>query len=270
MTSINQESAMHPKRVEELDKIRENLQKEFDKTPPPDKKEFEKFKEFKEKEAFLLRLRRAISWLDRAQQMERNVKSKDKELDTQFLFLWIGFNALYARDPQEDLGAIKEMRQYFKNFLDCPEKPKDNIYKIINGNLKEKIDRLRKNKYISKNFWNREMGRYKEWERDIRFPGWKIKFTKGILCCVFQRLYVLRNQLMHGASTWGKTDNKDQLIYGAKVMHCLLPVFIEFMLKSPQNKWKVWGEIWYPRVDDVGVEGKLHKSIDAPKDYRVK
>lgn len=263
MTSIDQESPMLPKRAEELDKIRKKLQEEFDKNPPPDKKEF------KEKEAFLLGLRRGISWLDRAQQMKRDVKSADKELDTQVIFLWIGFNALYARDPQEDFGAIKEMEKYFENLLNCSEKPKDNIYKIINGVLKEKIDRLKKNKYISRNFWNWVMGRYKEWERDIQFRVWKIQSTKRILRCVFQRLYVLRNQLMHGASTWVKTENKDQLIYGAEVMHYLLPIFIEIMLRIPENEWEKWGKIWYPRVDNVSNEGKLRKSRNAPNNYRA-
>ena len=270
MTSINQECPMPPKRAEDLDKIRKKLQEEFDNNhnPPPDKKESEKFKEFKEKESFLLRHRRAISWLNRAQKMEKDEKSTDKELDTQFIFLWIGFNALYAREPKKDLGGMAEMEKYFDNLLKCPEKPKDNIYKIINCVLKENIKSLQENKYISKDHWNMAMDRRKEKE-DIQFPGWKINVTQEILRCVFQRLYVLRNQLMHGASTWGKTDNKDQLIHGAKVMHYLLPIFIEFMLKSPKNKWKAWGEIWYPRVDDVGVEGKLLKSADAPRHYRV-
>ena len=262
MKPKNQESPMPSKRAEELDKIRKKLQEEFDKNPPDEK-------EYKEKEAFLLRLRRGISWLSRAQQMERDVKNTDKELDTQVIFLWIGFNALYARDPQEDIGGMKEMEKYFENLLNCPEKPIDNIYKIISGVLKEEFDRLRKNKYISREFWNSEMGRYREWERDIRFPAWKIKFTKRILRCVFQRLYVLRNQLMHGASTWGKTENIDQLIHGAKVMHYLLPVFIEIMLRIPENEWEKWGKIWYPRVDDVSNEGKLYNSQNAPNNHRV-
>lgn len=252
---------MLPKRAEELDKIREKLQEEFDKNPPSDKKEF------KEKESFLLRFRRAISWLGRAQQMEKDAKSTDKELDTQFIFLWIGFNALYAREPQKNLGSMLEMEKYFQDLLKCPGEPKDNIYKIINGVLKEKFDSLRKNIFVSRDFWNKEMGIDRD--RDKPFPGWKISVTKEILCCVFQRLYVLRNQLMHGASTSGKTRNKDQLIDGAEIMHYLLPVFIEIMLKSPEDKWKKWGKIWYPRALGVGNEGELYTSSNAPKNYRV-
>lgn len=259
-TFSDQENTILPKRAGELDEIRKKLQEEFDKNPPSDERKC------KEKESFLLRLRRAISWLGRAQQIEKDVKSTDKELDTQFIFLFISFNALYGREPKKSLGSKKEIEKYFENLLKCNEKPKDSIYKIISGVLKENFDSLRNNIFVSRNFWNKEMGIDRE--RDIPFPGWKTKFTKEILCCVFQRLYVLRNQLMHGASTWGKTGNKDQLIDGAEIMHYLLPIFIEIMLKIPEDKWKEWGEIWYPRALGVGNDGELYTSSNAPKNYR--
>ena len=267
MTSTKQGSPVLPKRAEDLIKEWKKLYDNFDDSSPPDKKESKEFKEFREKQAFLMRISRANSWLRRAQQMETNVKATDKELDTQILFLWIGFNALYGRDPRKNLGSKKEIEKYFKNLLKCPGEPKDSIYKIINGVLKENIDSLRKNIFVSRNFWNREMGINRE--RDIRFPGWKTNVTQEILCCVFQRLYVLRNQLMHGASTSGKTRNKDQLIDGAEIMHYLLPIFIEFMLRSPENKWKEWGEIWYPKALGVGIEDELYTSSNAPKNYRI-
>ena len=47
-------------------------------------------------EDFKLRIHRTLSWLQRAEQAQL-----EQDLDSQFIFLWIGFNAVYAKD----LGA---------------------------------------------------------------------------------------------------------------------------------------------------------------------
>ena len=250
VTSIHQERPVSPERSETLKEEWKKLRDGFENSRPSNKKEFE------EKQAFLLRLRRAISWLGRAQQMERDVEGTDKDLDTQFIFLWIGFNALYARDPNEYSYRLAEdqIEKYFRNL--CSEDAKCRIYKAIDGNIsKEKIRSLSNNEFVSRDFWGKEMGIYREEkDRPLPEPLSELK-TYNILCCVFQRLYVLRNQLMHGGATWDGKLNKGQLLDGIKIMHWLLPVFIEIMLENPEGKWGQWGKIWYPRVKNVGIEG---------------
>ena len=70
---------------------------------------------------------------------------------------------------------------------------------------------------------------------------------------------------MHGASTLGKTHSKDHLIDGAEIMHCLFPVFIDIMLKTSEDKWDIWGRVWYPRVLGVGIEEELYTNRDVPE-----
>ena len=58
-----------------------------------------------------------------------------------------------------------------------------------------------------------------------------------MLSVMFDRLYVLRNQLVHGGATWNSAINRDQVRDGAAVMGSLLPVFIDIMMDNPGVDW---------------------------------
>ena len=199
------------------------------------------FIDVEREESFLMR---ANSWFDRA---EKGLEGIDKDMHTQFIFLWVGFNAIYAGDPNKNLGQKEETETYFQNLLDCNQ-AKDTIYNVINSNsLKEKIESLGKDMSLSKDFLDKE--------KVIPFPIWNIESTENILCCIFQRLRDLRNQLVHGAESSDCKLNKNRLVDKTEVMHHFLPVFIEIMLKIPEKEWKEWGKIKFPRVCDVPIEG---------------
>ena len=57
-----------------------------------------RFKQNREQfnEDFRLRIHRSLSWMQRAEQAQL-----EQDFDSQFIFLWISFNAVYAKD----LGA---------------------------------------------------------------------------------------------------------------------------------------------------------------------
>ena len=66
-----------------------------------------------------------------------------------------------------------------------------------------------------------------------------------ILRTVFDRLYVLRNQLVHGGATWKSAVNRAQVRDGAAVLAWMLPVFIDIMMDNPGH---AWGKPYYPVV----------------------
>ena len=66
-----------------------------------------------------------------------------------------------------------------------------------------------------------------------------------VLGIVFDRLYVLRNQLVHGGATWNSRANRSQVKDGANIMSAVVPVFVELMLDQPDVDF---GEILYPVV----------------------
>ena len=220
-------------------------------------------KAFIKEQDFLLRLSRAMSWFNRAKQLRQlrkeSIEERKKDLDAQFIFFWISFNALYARDPVGYFGrdgvTEKILREkYFCNLWKF-DKKSNRIYEVIE-NTKEVLDLL-KNEFVAHYFWNH----YHEnpFKRDEEHPSWnKMKNTKKfksaeekrdiskMLTIIFGYLYTLRNQVMHGGSAW-KVDhlNRGQLDDAAGIMHKLLPVFIDIMLENPDADW---GDSFYPRI----------------------
>ena len=70
----------------------------------------------------------------------------------------------------------------------------------------------------------------------------------GTLTVVFDRLYVLRNQLVHGGATWNGSVNRDQIRDCVAILADLVPVVIEVMMDNPGA---LWGEASYPVVEIV-------------------
>lgn len=186
---------------------------------------------------FNLRMRRATSWLARAEQEEGDA-------DAAFIFHWIAFNAIYAENTNDGPDA-------FKTFFDKIIPPKGAPNPIFSA-LKKNYDgprgpvrKLIHNEYVFHQFWdyNKAAGDTSRWES--RFETAKRQLnrafregdTKKILDEVFGRLYVLRNQLIHGGATWQGSVNRDQVEDGAAIMAFLVPRFVNMMLDDPTDDW---------------------------------
>jgi hypothetical protein len=71
------------------------------------------------------------------------------------------------------------------------------------------------------------------------------KDTVRVLAIVFDRLYVLRNQLVHGGATWNSGVNRQQVRDGVAILGSLLPILLGLMIAHPDADH---GEILYPVV----------------------
>jgi hypothetical protein len=60
---------------------------------------------------------------------------------------------------------------------------------------------------------------------------------------VLARLRVLRNQVVHGASTWKSSANRQQIQDAAAVMRQIVPVIIDIIMSDPDQDW---GDPLYP------------------------
>jgi hypothetical protein len=70
--------------------------------------------------------------------------------------------------------------------------------------------------------------------------------TVRVLSILFDRLYVLRNQVLHGGATWNSSVNRNQVRDGARILGFLVPVFIDLMMDHPDEDW---GAPHYPVVE---------------------
>ena len=179
-----------------------------------------------------LRMRRALSWLARAEQ-ERH------DPDAAFIFYWIAFNAIYADDSPEtyDLRESEKFADYFSRIadLDANQSVFNAIWKEHNRSLRDLLE----NQFVYKPFW---IGA-RDWQARFDNDANRIKDdltskrTDAILGTVFERLYVLRNQLLHGGATWKGRVNRDQVEDGTAIMAFLVPHFVNLMLDNPKDDW---------------------------------
>ena len=193
-----------------------------------------------------LRMRRALSWLGRAEQ------EKERDHDAAFIFYWIAFNAAYAKDrPSVPVSTARdEFDHYFRTILSLDSR--NAIYDAIWNTFSGPIRILFDNQYVYQPFWEHLAGRgYDNWEYTFNESKKRVHAalarsdTNFILNALFDRLYVLRIQLMHGGATWGGSVNRDQVRDGARIMASLVPIFVGLMMAHPDEDW---GSMDYPVV----------------------
>ncbi len=188
-----------------------------------------------------LRVRRATSWLSRA---EAEMRDEPGDPDAAFLFLWITFNALFAEDTDRfhDASDPGAAQRFFVKVcrLDRDRVVYDAIWSRFSGPIRLLLD----NPYVYKRYW---MDRNKPGG-----GGWQARFaarkerthhalarqdTYAILCELFERLYVLRNQLVHGGATWNSRANRDQVKDGQAILATLVPHFMAIMIANHEADW---------------------------------
>jgi hypothetical protein len=196
-------------------------------------------------DALTLRVHRAISWIGRAQ-------AESDDLDVRFILLGIGFNAAYASDIDAESNERGTFRVYFDTLVTLDRTHR--IYDAVWTRFSQEIRLLLANKYVFAPFWHYQNGvsGYDDWEKYLAASQRDIatamrQFDTGrILAIVFDRLYVLRNQLVHGGATWQSSVNRNQVRDGAAVLGWLLPVFVDIMM---DNAGRDWGRPFYPVVE---------------------
>ena len=72
----------------------------------------------------------------------------------------------------------------------------------------------------------------------------KDKNTELLLSIILDRLYVLRNQLVHGGATYKSKVNRAQVKTGKNLLLELIPLFVEIMFNEAD-----WGTIYFPVMD---------------------
>jgi len=194
-----------------------------------------------------LRTHRALSWLNRAEQ-------EPDDQDARFIFLWIAFNAAYAYDVSiNHRFSEKRLHVGFLNRLIASDRDKL-LYHTVWEQFPNSIRLLLDNKYIYQPFWDFHGGKDpdNDWEVRFRHDTQAVQRalgrmdTRRILAVLFERLYVLRNQLVHGGCTWNSRVNRVQIRDGASIMGRLVPIIIHLMMSDSKA---LWGDPCYPVVD---------------------
>ncbi|MFS1421974.1 HEPN domain-containing protein [Shewanella sp. 10N.286.48.B5] len=196
-------------------------------------------------ENLALRVHRALSWLNKSEQC-------NEDQDSQFIFLWIAFNAAYAQDTEVLRHTESEaFSKFISKLIDMDEN--GDFSNLIWSQFSSTIRVLLDNKFVYQPFWDNQNGKITE-------PEWKERFSKAklaanhalsntntdvVICIVLQRLYTLRNQIIHGGATWNSSANREQIRDGVAFLSELLPIIIELMMNNPDT---LWGDANYPLI----------------------
>lgn len=195
-------------------------------------------------EALRLRIHRALSWLIRSEQ-------EVDDQDARFVFQWIALNAAYAREFGREETERDRARAFVETLvaLDGQKRLHQALFQQFTGPIRTLID----NKFTFEPFWTamRTHDPSDRWE--VSFAnGKKAAFaavmqgdTVKVLGIVFDRLYVLRNQLIHGGATWNSQINRAQIADGATILGTLVPLVIAIMMEHPEQDY---GDVLYPVV----------------------
>ena len=190
-----------------------------------------------------LRVHRALSWLQRAEMCEDN--------DGRFVFLWVSFNAAYAQELYDlhNTGEQTKFNEFLGKLVELDEDK--GLYRVIWQEFPSSIRVLLQNRYVFGPFWEYHQGRGTEvdWQQSFQKANAAASSALGagdtgkVLGIVLSRLYVLRNQLVHGGATWDSSINRDQVRDGTAFMMKLVPVVIELMM---DNSHTLWGDPAFP------------------------
>ena len=196
-----------------------------------------------------LRVHRALSWLQRAEMAE--------DEDGRFIFLWIAFNAAYATEIDDNRRLSEQ--ETFKGFLEklCELDEHRQIEQLVWQEFSGSIRILLDTPVVLQSFWDFHSGKISETQWKERLAQGKRMASQALasgntpqlLGVVFNRLYTLRNQLMHGGATWNGSVNRKQLKDCANLLGKLTPVIIALMMSHPQT---LWGDACYPVVEIAG------------------
>ncbi|MDA8010557.1 MAG: HEPN domain-containing protein, partial [Alphaproteobacteria bacterium] len=221
------------------------------------------------------RMYRALSWLERSE--DRNLKKDSVE---RFVFLWLSFNAAYGNDLDwkrsanwERLSGIRRKKEIekIKKFLRLVaenDSPRFHLAEVI-CIYKDAFEKIMEIRFLFRQFWqaayekrawlawlsrrkNSASDRFCEQQRSVQNalqntlpPKEKIQ---SVLVPTFERIYILRNQIFHGASTYGGRFNRSSLEPANAILGACVPEILKIMLETMENRkdTPAWGHVEFP------------------------
>ncbi len=193
------------------------------------------------------RLHRAISWLQRAE--------GDGDDDTRYIHLWIALNAAYASEFDFEDSERTRAARFFERIVAADAQRQ--LHALLFRQFTGPIRTLLGNRYVFEPFWRglREHDAHEHWKgrfeaaNKAAMAAMLENRTADVLRTVLDRLYVLRNQLVHGGATWNSRLNRAQLRDGCAILGALTPTMVSIMT---QGQGFDDDAVAYPALPDVG------------------
>jgi hypothetical protein len=214
------------------------------------------------------RIKRARSWVSRAQAAESAAIDSDDATDAQELFImyWIGFNALYGRVNESGHGRYvrpgdDDARWFLRRICDL-DAGTGRIAAMTSA-LRKDGHSLLKSRYLSDAYWREGYTSAVQRQVEEETVAAEEALDSGdvhnnLATLLWSRVRVLRNQIFHGCSTNRGSLNKDTLVPALRVLSGLLPVFVDVM-EARVDKENEWPHIPFPRRGSPQHPARTHR-----------
>lgn len=199
------------------------------------------------------RLYRARSWIQRA--AAQRVR-EPADLDGRFIFYWIAFNAMYgqaeylAEFHQREDARVRD----FVGKMIRLDSETGYIARVL-AQIKDDVNVLLKNQFLWREYWTDGFTdalctSMRDAEAELQTALTSASSLGLPLRRVFERVYELRIQLVHGCSKDGSTSNRDSLEPAVIVLKRLVPLFWAIMRRFGRSE--DWGDLSYPAFGRPG------------------
>lgn len=196
-----------------------------------------------------LRIHRSLSWLVQSE------KLAGVSADCCFMTLWVAFNAAYGKDmgPVDCAGD----RAGYKEFIGtvCTLDTNGVIGNALFSSFSSSVRVLLENRFCYQPFWNAVNGRVSMKDASARFCVDRHKAYQALeqgdhsrlLGIVADRIYTLRNQILHGGATCESSANRKVVATATEILKKVVPAILIVMMEHPEH---VWGAPIYPYLKD--------------------
>ncbi len=191
---------------------------------------------------YQIRVHRALSWLERALEVDSN-----DQPDGRLLYSWIAFNSLYGVWDEETGFPAKDQdawQTFVGRLLDLD---KGELLAKQLVAIRPQVLALLENKFLDPRFWREPQvsrGHRGQYHRALTI--YIEKRWRDLLTMALDRVYVLRGQIVHGAATRGSKLNRVVLKQCSEVLEGLLPPML--CLAIEHGAHDNWPPLCYPPV----------------------
>lgn len=196
-----------------------------------------------ENQGYWDRLHRAESWIRRAERL----REEWDDYHGPFIFYWIAFNALYGQHDEIRDTDSRDMKKFLKRI--CELDQQNGSLSEILRDLKSKTDRLIKDQFLSRTYWEEGLSPRFKGNQEKDFEKAQTAYDRGkfdrYLAILFERLRVLRNQIFHGYSTDRRSLNKNSIRPALEILEELVHQFLRIFRDHGQGY--DWPKVPYPR-----------------------
>jgi len=204
----------------------------------------------KENQGLVGRVKRALSWLARAENLSDTRSEIGADLQGEFIGLWISLNALYGSAKKLRRDEWIEIDSYLRKIVQVDGD--DLFVQAVLKGCKKKIGNILKDEFL----W----GEY--WETEEKISSIRKKLNSRLSECydqegnsktefllknLFNRMYFLRNMIFHGNTTDRRSPIKDSLRDAVEVLDSLTRSFVLIMVRKA--KPGDWNPLPFPWKD---------------------